>query len=224
VTRNPWTGLAARPPYVLEEDRPYVKAWNDTVGAERADLRLAVELLPDPFVGPRDAPLVILGLNPGFAGPELVEHRSRRFRDAVRSNLSDRRAHIHFYLTEPFAETAGGRWWRRCLRTLLKEGWTYEELARRVLAIEFHGYHSQNWTTLPVTLPSQWYSFDLLVRAMDRGAIIVVARGRRQWEVAVPQLRRYRRAFGTNTVRSTFMSPGNLPRGAFNQLLRAIQG
>src|SRR5437868_14852359 len=116
---NPWTALPSRPPYILKEDRPYVEAWNDTVGATREDLRLATNLLPDPFVGRRDAPLVVLGLNPGFGGSERDEHSTRLFRAALRANLGNRRSeHAQFYLTEPFAETAGGLWWRKCLRAL----------------------------------------------------------------------------------------------------------
>jgi hypothetical protein len=87
---------------------------------------------------------------------------------------------------------------------------------------EFHGYHSQDWTALPVTLPSQWYSFQLVEHAMEHDAVVIMLRGRRHWEVAVPGLHRYPKAFTTNTVRSDSVSPGNLPPGAFDKVVRAV--
>jgi len=97
------------------------------------------------------------------------------------------------------------------------------DLARRVLSVEFHGYHSQDWAALPVTLPSQWYGFNLVARAIQRGAIIVVLRGGKDWDVAIPGLHGYPRRFSTNTVRSASVSPGNLPQGVFDLVIDAIQ-
>lgn len=54
------------------------------------------------------------------------------------------------------------------------------DLANHLLAVEFHGYHSENWQALPVTLPSQLYTFSLVEGAMGRGAVIVVLRAWRE--------------------------------------------
>jgi hypothetical protein len=110
---------------------------------------------------------------------------------ALRANLADDPVgHIQPYLTDAFADTAGGQWGRWCMHAVMAQsGISYEDLARRVLSVEFHGYHSQDWAALPVTLPSQWYGFDLVTRAIERGAIIVVLRGGTDWDVAVPNLR-----------------------------------
>jgi hypothetical protein len=222
---NPWTATPASPPYVLEVDRPYVEAWNQGINAGRERTRLRLEILPEPAVGPRDAPLVLLGRNPGWAGTEPADHAPPHRTAALRANLADDPAgHIHPYLTEAFAGTAGGEWSRRCMRAVVaRSGIGYEDLARRLLSVEFHGYHSQDWAALPVTLPSQWYGFDLVARAIERGAVIVVLRGRKDWDVAVPGLRGYPRRFSTNTVRSASVSPGNLPQGVFDLVTDAIR-
>lgn len=222
---NPWTATPPSPPYVLEADRPYVESWNQVIAARRDHARLHLEVLPEPAAGPRDAPLVLLNLNPGWSGTEPIDLLPPDRVAALRANLADDPAdHIQPYLTDAFADTAGGQWGRRCLRQVVaRSGIGYEDLARRVLSVEFHGYHSEKWAPLPVTLPSQWYGFDLVTRAIERGAIIVVLRGGTHWDVAVPGLHGYPRRFSTNTARTALVSPGNLPKGVFDLVVDAIQ-
>jgi hypothetical protein len=100
----------------------------------------------------------------------------------------------------------------------------FDDLALRVLSVEFHGYHSQDWAALPVTLPSQWFSFRLVEQAVERGATIVVLRGRRDWQVAVPSLRGYRNAFATKSVQASAISPRNLGQEGFDAVRRAALG
>jgi hypothetical protein len=145
---------------------------------------------------------------------------------AILGNLGDDDdLHVHSYLTEAFAATAGGRWWRKTLRAVMEVAHLRsEDLAQRVLAVEFHGYHSQDWAALPVTLPSQWFAFDLVKEAVERDAVVVVLRGRRDWEVAVPSLRGYPHALKTNSVQSSAVSPGNLGQEGFDEVARAALG
>lgn len=163
------------------EGLPYVNAWNDVRAVGRDRIRLHLEALPDPFVGPHDAALVVLGRNPGWSGSEPARRSA-----ALRANLDDDPAgHVHVYLTEDWAETGGGKWWRKCTRAISESsGLAYVELARSVLAVEFHGYHSQDWAPLPITLPSQWFGFGPVEDAIRRGAVIVVLRGGSDWDVA----------------------------------------
>jgi hypothetical protein len=221
---NPWRATPASPPYVLGVDRPYVEAWNQVIGVSRERARLRLEVLPEPASGPRDAPLVLLGRNPGWSGTEPIDHRPPHRAAALRANLGDDPiGHIQPYLTDAFANTAGGQWGRRCMRAVVaRSGIGYEDLARLVLTVEFHGYHSQDGAVLPVTLPSQWYGFDLITRAIERGALIVVLRGGKHWDVAVPGLRGYPRRFATNSPQSASVSPGNLPEGVFDLVVDAI--
>ena len=61
---NPWMELPSRAPYVLSSDRPFVEAFNKHADEAK---RLDLDLLPEPFMGNRSAPLVVLGLNPGWS-------------------------------------------------------------------------------------------------------------------------------------------------------------
>ncbi|MEU0250290.1 hypothetical protein ABZ192_39510 [Streptomyces sp. NPDC006235] len=63
------------------------------------------------------------------------------------------------FLTHPDKDHPGLRWWSRTLNGLTKQGHSHDELARQILAMQFHGYHSQSWRPIPHTLPSQSFAF-----------------------------------------------------------------
>lgn len=188
---NPWKAVQRNRSgqYVLEDDRPYVEAFNAVPGRKDKHL-LRTDLLPEPFTGPRDAPVVVLFLNPGVGGEEESWHERPEFVEAVRATLGDDPVHHrHLGLDDRFADTGGGQWTRRAFRAVRDElGCPFDDLADKVLSVEFHGYHSREWLGLPVTLPSQRYSFSLVEQAVSRGAVVVAMRGRSSWTVAVPAL------------------------------------
>jgi hypothetical protein len=217
---NPWTALPESPPYVLPEDRPYVEAWNHQVSNERK--RLHTEVVPEPFVGRRNAPLVVLQLNPAWR--DLPDARPPDLNAAIRGNLGDDVAtHVHPGFLDRFTATSGS-WWRKRWQAVIEHsGLAFEDLAERVLAVEWYGYYSHDWATLPVTLPSQWFSFDLAKQAVEREAVILITRGWRTWPVAVPTLLTYRRAFATRNAQNAYISPGNLPPGGFDAVVSAVR-
>jgi hypothetical protein len=141
----------------------------------------------------------------------------------MRANLGDDpRHHVQVGLLPEFEGTPAGVWSRgRCFRSLIKEhGFAPEDLAHRVLNVEFHGYHSKGWRSLPITLPSQNFGFRLVRQAMDREATIIVLRGRLDWAVAVPDLADYPRLVLTKTPRVAAISRGNCER--FSLVLEAL--
>jgi hypothetical protein len=216
--RNPWLDLPADgQDYVLPEDRPHVEAFN--AGA-RPDFRLDLRLVPEPFLGPRDAPLVILMLNPGRVPADLKLHRGE-FRHVLRANLgNDPEAQRHLGFRPEFA--AHRPWWRNRFARVIDEGHSPEELSRKVLSIEFHGYHARRWRPIPITLPSQHYGFWLVGRAMKRGATIIPARGKNLWKIAVPKLDSYEHLVPTRNPRAAYVSPGNLGAVGFQRVLDAL--
>lgn len=218
--KTPWLDLPKRPPYVIPQDRPYVEAFNKHAD-NRTKLRL--RLLPDPFIGRSDAPLVVLMLNPGFTPIDHWQYRIPERRRLIMSSLMRGDGQRMHYLDDAFATTPGGRWWRRSLGSLLSVGFDYSTLSEKVLAVEFHGYHSRSFASLPITLPSQWFGFQLVSVAMERGATIVVARGWRYWDIAVPGLSDYRRRVRLSNARASAISPGNCTRREYALVLEALE-
>lgn len=212
---NPWTGLPKEPDYVLEEDEPYVRAFNRAQTKEKSELDLS--LIPEPFLGPREgAPLVLLLLNPGKTDQSRRLHRSS-YAERLRANLSDdAEGQRHLGLQSD----ARSDWWRRRFSAVLKEGHELKGLSRKVLSVEFHGYYSRSRSLLPVTLPSQRYGFWLVESAIERRATIVILRGERLWSVAVPRL--HGRCVVASNPRAGSVSPANLGPDGFNQVLEAL--
>jgi hypothetical protein len=221
--QNPWHVLdPSDPPYVLASDEPHIRAFNTTVGEGSRDA-LDLTLLPDPWVGRLEAPVVVLNLNPGRSPGDAAAHQLPEVRRAIVVNLRQEPTHFPlFYLDPDLATIPGARWWRRSLRPLI-ERFGAEQVADQVVCLEFHAYHSDTYKPLPVTLPSQWFVFGELRAAIHRGATVVVMRGQAAWRMAAPELLSHPQVFTTRNVRSSVVSPQNCPDG-WDQIVTTIEG
>ena len=217
--KNPWSALPSSGQFVLPIDAPHVDAFNAHASP---NFRLDLGLLPHPFFGNQKAPLVVLGLNPGVGPTSKTDHRDggRRLRANLTSDDPEDQLHLGF-LPE-YANTRLGQWWRRSFSAVLNAEKSADTLARKVLAVEFHGYHSVRWRAIPVTLPSQPFGFWLVSQAIRRNATIVVTRGVRYWEVAVPALAGYAGRVNLNNPRSSTLSVGNCGTDGFDRVLTAL--
>lgn len=221
--RNPWTDLlASADGFVTEADQPYIEEWNK-IHAGHREFQIDLSLPPEPFLGFHDAPLVVLSANPGRAEGDHEAYQRVGAADRLAEIVKEGGAPIR-WLDEDVADTPGGRYWRRCLSGHVKDGLGFAELAVRILNVEFHGYHSEKWAPLPVTLPSQCFGFWLVKQAMDRGAVIVVTRAYREWRMAVPGLESYTNRVLTNQVRRALIGPGNIPAEQLGLVSAALRG
>jgi hypothetical protein len=221
-SRNLWQALPAQPPYVLTSDRPYLDAYNATLKPDDEDHRIFFDYPPEPFLGLRSTPVVVLSCNPAFSPEAAEQFAIPGFKDAALANLVTPDGIPIYPLEDQFKDTPGGRWWRRRLKGLLSEEHDYSNLARLVSSIEFHGYWSKNWEAPLVTLPSQHYGFELVSQAMERRATIVLARAERYWKQVVPALGNYDRLVTTRTPRVSALSEGNLSPEHFKMVLASL--
>ena len=219
-SRNPWIDLPEEPPYVLPLDRPYVEAFNRHVGN---DYQLRLNLLPEPFIGNKRAPVVLLNRNPGF---RPAEHCGA-------SHPLVRTDHPRGHLCEPTNGSAPRSHSR--VGTSARRGLVAQMLARRDrrrsrtrdtgcprTGDRVSRHHSRRWRALPVTLPSQAYGFSLVERAMNRGAMVVIMRGLWDWEVAVPALGDYAQRVVIRNPRSSTISERNCGSKPLKQILAAL--
>ncbi|OIV39457.1 hypothetical protein BIV57_01080 [Mangrovactinospora gilvigrisea] len=224
MTTNPWQQLGDRAPFVVPADRPHLQAFNAALSeSRRGPYGLDVSLPPEPHLGLHDAPLVILLANPGRSEADDAQYARAEVRARTLAGITAPKGTPHPWLAPDVAAEPGGRWWRRTLAALLPLGHTYRELASKVLAVQFHGYHSPAWHSLPITLPSQAFGFGLVEKAVERGAVIVLLRPRMDWSVAVPGLGSYARLLRVRS-RSTAISPGNLGEAGFKMVADALAG
>lgn len=206
TTRNPWHRLPGARPYTLPEDRPFVEAFNRSA---TASTRIHVELMPEPFFGRFDAPIVVLLLNPGFSAHDVTYHSQPTFRAELRAAIkAESKFGPHFHLRSN-AVGPGNRWWLRAARPLI-ERVGQECVAANLLAVEYFPYHSKTFRHAHLRLPSQEFSFSLVRTAIARRATIICVRGANVWFGAVPELASYRRLVHVRNPRNSSLSEKNL--------------
>lgn len=223
---NPWLDLPDIPPFVAPADKRYVEAWNASDGC-RPEHKIDTMLLPEPWLGLHDAPVLMLTANPGIAPSDIGFHSRAHFAQANRASMTKPGGTPNYLLDQRFSDAPGAQWWRRrAFARLLRDGVSEETLTSRVLVVEFHGYHSRSWMPLGVTLPSQRYSFSLVEQAANRGALVIVARPARLWPIAVPELRQAPdRIFTLRSTQNPSISPRNLGgEAAYEAVVAALTG
>lgn len=220
--QNPWADLPDAAPYVLPADRDRVVAFNDQPG--RSPLhRLQLHLLPEPYIGRADAPIVLLKLNPGYAEEDVRFAEDARCREVWRRNALHQPLDHPFYPLDPFlAWTTSAAWWRQRLGQLIAR-FGEPLVAGNLLCIEAFPYHSIRFPGTRGTLPSQRYGFWLAERAVERGAVILMANRPRVWYRAVPALERYPRLYPARVKHGGYITPGFYPDG-FPEIERVLDG
>ncbi len=222
---NPWRELPVAAPFVPACDTPWLPLLQSPEAEDKdepASAALNLELQPEPFFGPHEAPVVVLLLNPGLGADDARHHLRDEFTLALRAHLQSECGAPHFHLLDP-SRGPGHRWWLRQVGPVLKaSGCSVEQLAARLLRIEFFPYHSRAFAHAHLRLPSQHFSFALLQRAMRRNALVLCMRGCRHWCGAVPGLATYADLLRPKNPRSGSLSAGNLGAEGFARVLAAL--
>lgn len=182
VTVNPWLELPDEPPWALPGDRAALDRWG-------GDGPVRLDLLPEPFVGDPAAPVVALAKAPGVAPGDASAHREQGVREAIRR--SHRAGPGWFHPLEPeMAGTPAEQWWRASLRDLIAEVGE-DTVAGGLFVAQAFPYHAEGSQAVDRHPPPSFdFTVDLVRRALDRGALLVVINGRAGW----------RRALGAATV------------------------
>ena len=217
---NPWTALTTSLPYVLEADQSSIERFNLSASSK---YWIHTELLPEPYFGRRDAPVVLLALNPGFSELDAETHLRPDFLAACRRNLAHNTSSYPFvYLDPKFDDTPGGAWWLSKLTPILDEGVDQGVLARNLLCIEWFPYHSREFGPWRSVLSSQRYGFSLVEEAIRRDALIIDMRSSNQWSKSIAALALHRRRLALNNPRNPTMSRRNYP-GDFAMLVDLLR-
>lgn len=207
---NPWRSLRLEAPYVYDADTTAIDAFNRHAKPEHC---IQTDVLPEPFIGSTDAPIVLLSLNPGFDDHAYLTYADRHTRDVWRKNVLHEPLDYPFYFLDPqFCHSGGARWWTKKLKEPVQVGGA-QAVARNILCIEYFPYPSRKFKSMGILLESQWYGFALAEQAIDRNAVIVVMRNKNGWGNAVPRLMDYPRLFTLNGNLNPVISRRNCPEG-----------
>ena len=227
---SPWTGLTKIDgKWFIPEDLPHIEAFN---AAEREKkhpnekVMIDLTLVPEPYAGRLDAPIVLLSLNPGAAADDPEWHGKSSLQELVLANLRQEPSEwpLH-YLHPDLKDSPGGRWYRKLLKPLIAAaggGETGTQLvSQRVLNVEFHGYHSISYLPLPVTLPTQRWMFSRLLYHLDERAVVIGLRGKVSWVTALPELARV--AKWAHSAQTSLVSPNNVGEKTFADAIAALR-
>ena len=107
--QNPWHVLPDTSPFVLKQDKAIIDQHNASANPPH---QIHLEVMPEPFLGNPEAPVVLLNLNPGFATKDIAFHQQATFAELSRDNLLHRGKTFAFYLLNPQLRKAPGyEWW-----------------------------------------------------------------------------------------------------------------
>lgn len=204
---NPWENLPTNPPYILPEELRAVDNFNER--CNKQECKILTHLLPDPYLGNIDAPVVLLNLNPGYNGSEDELHKRAEFIKVCRNNLLHGETKWSNYYFDPhFHNTEGYKWWSNVARKTI-EVVSPEKFSQNILIVEYFPYHSSSFKPMKEILPSQMYSGYLVKKAIERDACIVIMRGESEWLELVPELKHFEYLTLSNKQRG-WISEGNM--------------
>lgn len=209
-------------PFVLPQDLPYILELN-RYRKNNASHRIQLNIPPTPFVGSTSAAVVVLLANPGIGVGDQRQQTTHTALEQIYAGFQKGRSAPFWPLLDSFENTNAGRWWTSKTLDLADEIGGRRELAKRLQAVEVHGYHSEKWAPPMTNFPFQAYGFELVRRAIDRDAFIM-GRARSYWYSAVPELRRYPRHIQSLvSSQSAYLSRANLGSN-FRKVIRALDG
>lgn len=214
MIENPWPLLPkSGNNYILQIDQ--IKVSNHNHKADD-NYRFHPELLPEPFIGNVSAPIVALNANPGYDESDADIHSTPEIKKIMLDNLLHNYSGF-YYLSRELDNSGGAAWWRKKLRRLIKDTST-EAVSGNLMVIESMAYHSRKFKF--INLPSQLYSCQLVERAIEREAIVLIMRSKNVWFELVPRLNTYKNLIIMNNPQQTYFSPGNMPR--YNEVVEKL--
>ena len=127
------------------------------------------ELLPLSYIdSPETAEVYLLTANPHFNLLEVGYHREIPYYfEQRRRNLVFQSAFPFFFFDAKLGAPAGGDYWRAKLNPYLRHG--LDALVPKIMCVELFPCSSENFRALPVDVPSQEFSFDLVWQAFALG-------------------------------------------------------
>lgn len=220
--KNPWIHLPQTSPFILPEDEEIVSAFNEQYRG--TDYELHTELLPEPYAGCRDAPVVLLALNPGYSSYDykyMLENND--FAASMKNTREFREQKIPFYhLDDEYPENPGLKYWKKLLKQPIQDV-NLSACSHGFLLLQLVPYKSKAFREMKNILPSFAFTKNLLLEAMQRNAIIIQLRSRKLWEKHVPELVTYNKRFFCNSCLNPAISPANIGNANYEQVLVALR-
>lgn len=222
IISNPWDNFLntihrdLTTPKYLEGDKKFIDAYQKYLDAETRPTsskknpkddkwleanKLHLELIPEPFEGNPEAPIYLLGGNPGYGEEGNEWHIKEDYLDIMSETLSHKyRANqdnnpTDFAFFDKRLDGYGGtKWWKGHIADKIKD---------KIFNIEFFAYHSTKadglkgffsqiakQPNLPTCISNQ-YADQLIYRAIENKKIIIITRFEKYWLERIKNFEEY---------------------------------
>lgn len=230
--KNPWEELKESfdsLEFVLSSEKKVIDEFNLNSSDK---FKIHTEIMPAPFMGNvHTARIVILMLNPGYDEDEFENNYYSEYKEYWQNEI----LHIKsienlplFCLDERYIKYSP--YWSEKLKPIISIVGK-EKVANNICKIQYFPYHSKKFKKIPKKiiesggfekfLPSQEYNIELVKKAMERNAIIIIPRSKNLWEDAIPKLKTYQNKYLTNSYLNITLSEKNLETG-FNKIIETL--
>lgn len=186
--------------------------------------RIHEELFPAPFMGDVfNAKIILLMLNPGYEENEASKNYYSKYRDAWIKHITsqpDSRPPLFCFEKEYIKDS--DYWYKKLIHLTpkhLSDDQKFDIIKHNVAVIQYMPYHSLKFKNIPKKfykkevkyLISQEYNFYIVNKAIERNALILVLRGKKLWEEAIPLLDKKHGHVGyTNSPQNITLTEKNL--------------
>lgn len=220
LERNPWLGFKYSSEMIHPIDEEAVRYHNKT---SKIDYQFLLHLAPEPWIGNLNGNLFVLYSNPGATRENVKKIFQPKHEIVMRKTISNLNQTIidypHFHLDPALAGTEGGVWFNQRYKWLINET-SRESLARNLVTCELAPYHSLKWKIPKFMPPTQEFTYSIIRKAVERDAVILLARTPKIWLSKIPQLVKYPRVFRPNSINAS-ISPNNYP-GNFDKIVSSL--
>jgi hypothetical protein len=219
--KNPWLDFQVSESMIHELDRNSVQDHNSKVEAK---YRFLTHLAPEPWIGNPNADILVLLANPGATTGDL-SGKTQKGADLINKlSISNLKGELieypHFFFDPQLIGTDGYVWYAKRFKHLI-DATSQGNVAKKVLSCELVPYHSFSWKKPKIMPVTQKYTFNLVKQAMERDAVILIGRGKKDWFENVPGLEKYSKYFQPASVQCAYISPNNYGNN-FNKIVEAI--
>ena len=223
---NPWIEIAKETvrDFALSNDVELIQKYNEG----HSKNQIHTELIPLPFIGNKDAEIVLLNGNPGYDPGDLLFQSDPLVRVMALKNLLHEPMEYPLYLLDPAIDSpkAGGpKWWRRILRQIIQTyGISERTLANKLFCVEYFPYNSEKFPGDKYCSIADEYSKWLINSALDRGAFVIIMRCNRRWRARIPRLEGYETCVMLKSCQNVSISKGNFSdESKFSELVDILR-
>lgn len=204
--------------FLLDVDRAVVEAHNSSAQRQH---QFRLDMVPEPYMGRPDAPVVVLTGNPRFRPDDLEAHARADVQQRLLACV--RREELDYplvWLDPQLADTPGAAWYRSKLR-LLCDAVGPKAVSQGVAIYESLPYHSAELKQPKLPIPSQSYTNELAKAALEQDQIVIWLRG--PWDKLLgPSRLKTAHVVRPRSPQVSHLSPGNLSQPVFDQMVQRL--